>query len=84
MRVIQGQGGDSEGMEHSGWREDRRTGEGGGWAQYLSLSDQRANEEDVGNIENRKIKLASRVGDASPIPRINESALSELVFINVR
>lgn len=64
---------------------ERRQKDGGGWgAQSLSLSDKRANEEDVGNIENRKIKLASRVGDASPIPRINESALSELVFINVR
>lgn len=63
-------------MEHSGWREDRKTG-------YLSPR-QIANEEDVEKIEIRKIKLPSRVGDASPILRTNESALSELVFINVR
>lgn len=39
--------------------------EGGGHSTYRY---QIANEEDVGNIENRKIKLPTIVGDASPIP----------------
>lgn len=70
--------GHSEGMEHSRRREERRAG-GHGTSRLCG-----AKWEEVAKTDNWKIQLQSRALNLSPISRRDESALSELVFINVR